>query len=152
MRTSLSIGIGVSDTSNKKAANVPVFTNGDFSSTDISEWSRGYDSVNGTLAVVGGVLTHTQGVSDLDYPRWKKTIVGFEVGVNYTVTGTRGGTAADKRWSLSSSPDGTGGTSAITTNTITFTADATTMYFSLIIVLGTAGQTSTVDNVSIALA
>lgn len=116
---------------------------------DLPNWTRGLDSVDGTLAVVGGVLTYTKGAGDGDTPRMVRAITGFVIGATYSNSFVRSGTANDKRFYLSHDPTGvgTGATADTAPSPQEFTATQETYYATMIIVFGAAGVTIGIDDV-----
>ena len=139
---------------------VNLFTNGDFASSSVADWTRGFNSVDGTLAVVGGVLVHTRGAGDSGAARWCKAISGLTNGATYTLSFQEAGAtgSGDRCIVWTSNSAGTGGdtlnqvgvaawTNEVKTNSVT--ATATTMYVSLGFVGASAGDTIGVDNITL---
>lgn len=128
-----------------------LFSNGDFSQADVSDWARGFNSVDGTLAVVGGQLIHTKGSGDGSNPRWVRAFSGLTTGRYYRlVVGTYTFTG-DCRIGWTSQSSGTGGFELTAAGLYTLQATATTMYVAMMFIGGTAGATQALDNASLKL-
>jgi hypothetical protein len=127
-------------------------TNGTFDA-DVSGWSRGSGSVDGTLVSSGGKAVHTQGATDAT-PRWVTTINGLTVGAWYEVSVAENSmTGSGSSWIIwTSTSSGTGGTDNFARDkaaSAVLQATATTMYLAFAIVGGTTGSVQTIDGLSV---
>lgn len=122
-------------------------TNGDFSSTDVSDWTRGSQSVDGTLEVVGGKLVHTKGASDSTNPRWYKQITASTTSGRwyYAQMDPVAGTAGTARMDLVSNKLGSVA-NAITPSGRFIQAANNTLYLVAVTQGGSAGDTAIYDN------
>lgn len=122
-------------------------TNGDFSSTDVSDWTRGSQSVDGTLEVVGGKLVHTKGASDSTNPRWYKQITASTTSGRwyYAQMDPVAGTAGTARMDLVSNNLGSVA-NAITPSGRFIQAANNTLYLVAVTQGGSAGDTAIYDN------
>lgn len=121
----------------------------DFSSDTSGEWTRGYESVDGTIAVVSGSLVCTKGASDGNYPTFTKAVTGLTAGRRYNLTGGLGGTRGSA--GLSNSSNFPAPAEHVTTTPLSMSvfATGTTLYIHLIVNVGTAGDTATLDDVAL---
>jgi hypothetical protein len=126
----------------------------DFSSDTSGDWSLGEGVNDGTLAVTGGALVFTTGANDFNFPRVTTQITGLEVGREYWLVGTLGGTTSHKAMTIGEQANGGGSHAGAGAGTgrirVIFTATAETMYVGLQCAKdGSAGTTITLDDVVI---
>lgn len=121
-----------------------------FSSDTSGEWSRAFNSVNGTIVVSGGALTYTVGAGDGGSNiRISRPITGFVVGKRYMVPAVLGGSGTT-RLDICTDAAGLAAISTLfTTGHINFMATATTLYAVLRAQTGGGGTTATLDDVSV---
>ena len=118
----------------------------DFSTAgDLSSWTRGFNSVDGTLQVSGGTLIHTKGAGDGSFARWVRPIEGATIGKLYrAVAGSIGGTQPNAKFQVSVASNGGG-------NGAEKVATGTTIYAVVIFATpsATTGQTGIYDYLSV---
>jgi hypothetical protein len=128
--------------------------------TTPGNWTRGFDSVDGTFVESGDVLTYTVGAGDGAFARMCLAFTGLTVGESVKLMfAEAGGTGTGDRLIVwTSASDGTGGTAlnqvvpagwTDETKEYIVPVTATTMYMAFCFASTSAGSTAGISNISV---